>query len=422
MGSKSRRVLAALVAVLALGAVSAASASAAAPEFVLKAGESFPSGIGNTLHSGRVAFGWTSQQWGECSENKMSGTITGAKAVSLTLESTGCKEGTTGEHSEGAPEGHIVVTGTGQLSYIARSTEQVGIVLALKEVNIVIGSSNIKLSGSLVVPIGPLNSEASKFALPIHEAGAGVQEFGTWENEGRDLVIARPQILFGTSSKSAGLEVGGANELTTDKTVTVSASPPPPLPEFVLGEGGKFPVGLEGASPAAKVTLASAAGSITCEGVTTKGSITSGTASSLTLELKHCKTGAGSECSTAGSEEGRLVFEGAANLFYIKKSEKRVGLVFTLGTTQITCGTSKDKVQGTLVIPVTPISTQTTGFDIALTRNGEAYENTYTTYENATGEVVTVKLELNYGTGYKKGVLSAGELPLSANKTLTIGA
>jgi hypothetical protein len=287
MRHKSKTMLAALVAVLALGAVAAASASASAPEFVPKAGETFPSSIGNSMHAGSVSFSWPSMTWGTCSENKTQGTITGSKAVSLTLEWAGCSSGW---HSEGSAEGHIVLTGTGTLTYIARSTEKVGIVLAIKEVKLLSGSSYIKLRGSLVIPITPLNTETNKFALPIHEAGLGEQEISTYENENREVTEARPQIEFGTAFKRAGIEVQGGNELTTGKSLTIKMPPPPPLPEFILGEGDTYPVALEGSSPATEVALDSAAGSISCEGVNTKGTITASRALSvLTYELRHCK-------------------------------------------------------------------------------------------------------------------------------------
>jgi hypothetical protein len=410
--------LAALVAVLALGAVGAATASASAPEFAPKAGEIFPISIGNSLHAGSVSFDWPSKTWGTCSENKTEGTITGAKAVSLTLEWAGCSSGW---HSEGSPEGHIVLTGTGTLTYIARSTEQVGIVLAIKEVKLLAtGGTSIKLRGSLVIPITPLNTETTKFALPIHETSLGEQEFGAYENENRETVGARPQIEFGTAFERAGIEVQGGNELTTGKHLTIKTPPPPPLPEFVLGKGEAYPVALEGSSLTAKVSLKSSVSAISCEGVNTKGTITaSRTMSVLTYELQHCKSGT-VECQTTGAEAGHVVLTGSAELFYIKKAEERVALVFTLNEAKVTCGSSADKVKGTLVIRVTPVGIKTTQPALTLTRNGEAYENTYTTYENEKSEVITAKFELNFLTGWKKGVLETGELDPTVNKAVTL--
>jgi hypothetical protein len=416
-----RTAVAVLITALVLGAVGVASASAATPEFTLKAGESFPASIGSTLHAGKVTFGWNTQLWGECSENKTEGSITGAKTASLTLEWAGCRDGTTSEHSEGAAEGHIVVTGTGQLTYISRDAEQVGIVLSLKEAKVWIGGSeDIILNGSLLIPITPLNSETSKLALPIHSVGLGVQEVITYEAEGRYQLSAFPLILFGTSSKSAGLEVSGTNELTTGKSVTVSASPPPVRPELVLGEGGKYPVSLDGPSPTTKAKLETVAGVISCEGVNTKGSITSGTAASLVLELGHCAEGE-RECSTPDSEGGDLVLEGSAGLYYIKKAEKRAGLVIALEAAEIHCETSLVKVQGKIVMPLTPVSTKGTVFALSLTRNGEAVEDAYSSYENESGEVVATKFEANFGTGYKKALLEEGSIPLLTNKIATVG-
>jgi hypothetical protein len=72
------------------------------------------------------------------------------------------------------------------------------------------------------------------------------------------------------------------------------------------------------------------------------------------------------------------------------------------------------------VIPITPIAIKTTHPILTLTRNGEAYENAYTTYENEKGEATTTKLELNFQTGYKKGLLETGELQLTSNEVLTV--
>jgi hypothetical protein len=421
MTRKGRTMLTALVAVFTMGVLAAASASAwaASPEFVPKAGENFPISIANSLHAGTVSFSWPSMTWGTCSSNKTEGTITSAKAVSLTLEWTGCSSGW---HSEGAPEGHIIVTGTGSLSYISRSSGQVGVVLAIKEVKLLTGSSYIKLRGSLVIPITPLNTEASKFALPIHEKGLGEQEFASYESESGKVIEARPQIEFGSAFKKAAIEVQGSNELTTGKPLTIKTKtpPPPPLPEFILGEGVTYPVALEGSSPATKASLQSAAGNVGCEGVNTTGTISaSKTLSLLRYELQHCKKGA-TECQTTGAESGQVVVTGSANLVYINKAEELVGLVFNLSEATVTCGSSVEKARGTLVIPVTPIGIKTTHPALTLTRNGEAYENTYTTYENEKGEGITTKLELNFGTGYKKGLLETGELEQTTSKTLTI--
>jgi hypothetical protein len=420
MTYKRRTMRTVLVALLTLGALAAASASAwaASPEFVPKAGESFPVSIGNSLHTGTVSFSWPTMTWGTCSSNKTEGTITGAKAVSLTLEWAGCSSGW---HSEGAPEGHIVITGTGTLTYIARSSSQVGVVLAMKEVKLLTGGSYIKLRGSLVIPISPLNTQSSKFALPIREKGLGEQEFSSYENESREVVEARPQIEFGTASKRAGIEVEGSNELTTGKLLTIKTPSPPPLPEFVLSEGGTYPVALEGSFATAKVGLESAAGDVSCEGIYTSATIsTSKTLSVLQYELQHCKKGATVECQTTGAAAGHVVITGSANLAYIKKAEERVGLVFALSEAAVTCGSSVEKVRGTLLIPVTPVGVNTTHPILTLTRNGEAYENAYTTYENEKGEATVTKLELNFGTGYKKGLLETGELEQTANKALTI--
>jgi hypothetical protein len=188
----------------------------------------------------------------------------------------------------------------------------------------------------------------------------------------------------------------------------------------VLGEGGKYPVSLDGPSPTTKAKLETAAGVISCEGVNTKGAITSATGASLVLELAHCEEGE-RECNTPDSEDGDLVLEGSAGLYYIKKAEKRAGLVLALEPAEIHCEASLVKVQGKIVIPLTPVSTKGINFELSLARNGEAVEDAYSSYENESGEVVATKFEANFGTGYKKALLEEGSTPLLTNKIMTVG-
>src|ERR1700722_5986380 len=173
MRHKGRTMFTALLAVFALGALAAASASASTlqPEFVPGPGASFPVAIENGMHAGRVSFEWTSTDWGTCSEKRRSGKIISAGPASLTLEWAGCSSKETRWHTEGAPEGHVVITGIGHLNYISSSPAKVGLVLAINETKLIAGSSYIKLRGSLVIPVGPLNTEAVKLGLPTHEHG-----------------------------------------------------------------------------------------------------------------------------------------------------------------------------------------------------------------------------------------------------------
>jgi hypothetical protein len=423
--SMLRSALVSLVAVLALGAVAAASASALTPEFALKPGGAFPVSIGNSLHTGEVSFDWPAMNWGTCTKNKTEGTITGTKAVSLTLEWTGCRAGQTGQwHSEGAPEGTIVVTGTGTLAYISRSTGQIGIVFAIKEVKLLFGSGYIMLRGNMMIPVNPLNTETNKFAMPIHETGEShEQEVRSYETEGGVVVPVQPEIVFGNTFKRAGIELQGGNELTTNQVLAVKALSPPPNPQFSLGGNDAFPVALEGSSPTRKTTLESASGVMSCEGVNTKGTITGKTTvSPLTYELRHCKRGT-EECKTAGAEAGAVVLTGSANLFNIKKSEDLVGLVFTIGETNVTCPSAELKVRGTLVVPVTPVGNRTKQLTLTLNKapGEETFQDTYITYENEKEEVISTKLELNFGTGYKRGLLGTGGLELTANKAVMVG-
>jgi hypothetical protein len=425
-GSRHRATLIALMVASLFGVLGVASASAASqPQFVLKAGESFPASIGSSLHAGSVSFAWPTQTWGTCNADGVSGSITGPTSAALTFEWTGCSSGSAQWHSEGAPEGHVVISGTAHLDYTSWSAEKVALVLPLNEVKLISGGSSIKLRGNLVVPVGPTDTETTKLGLPIHEKGLGEQEFAAYENEAHQSVEARPQIEFGSVAKKAGIEIQGADELTVSKHVTVWTSPlgsPPPRAEYVLGSGSSFPVTLGGTAATAAASLGSAAGAITCSGADVRGTITASTSGGVqALELEHCKTPSGaSDCTSTGAGPGIVSLAGTSSLAYISKAEGRVGMLFSFEPAEIACGTVKDHLKGELVIAVSPVGVQTSTLDLGLTRKGLEYENTYTSYENEKGERIATKLEANFGTGYKKAYLETGELAPTLNKSLTV--
>jgi hypothetical protein len=193
------------------------------------------------------------------------------------------------------------------------------------------------------------------------------------------------------------------------------------LPEFVPGEGG-FPITVKNSQSKLASGISDATGEkYTCEGVNTSGSITAGKTMSLTIERGRCNR-EGRECYTEGAELGTETFSGSATLAYIKKSEKKVGIVFTVNPTVIHCGSITEGVRGSIVIPITPINTLTSEPALVLEGNGAGVQE-YRSYENEKGEVKKAYLELNWGAGYKTAALEVtGQIKLATSRAVTIKA
>jgi hypothetical protein len=202
-----------------------------------------------------------------------------------------------------------------------------------------------------------------------------------------------------------------------------SASASAALPEFAIDGGGSWPIAAEGSqTTSAKITEPIEAHE--CSGVNSKAAITgAGKAVALTLELTNCRKPSGTECHTKGAEGEAL--SGTGSLVYTSKAKDEVGILLTLSSTEILCGAAVEKVQGSIIIPITPVNTQVENLLIPpITGNGEG-KPTRTTYENEKGEVKTAKLEVNYGAGYKEAALEVGEelrLKVEEGKTFTTKA
>jgi len=191
------------------------------PEFMPGKGEAFPIDVEDSLHSGYASLEGTFSL-GSCSADRTTGEITGAKAASLTLEFTGCGKGTTKVNSKGAASGVIVIPGSGSLVFINKAKEQVGILFKLKEeVTLEAGAEKLKLNGDLVFPITPINTEAFSFALPIHQAMIGSQEYRSYENEKGETQGTSLTLELGGNYQAESIEVTGSNEVRTNRALTV---------------------------------------------------------------------------------------------------------------------------------------------------------------------------------------------------------
>jgi hypothetical protein len=221
----SRSAFAVLVAVFAMSAVGVASASAALPEFVPASGEKFPITVEfNGYTTGSYFESTGGAKWPGCSGLKAKGEITSTKATSLTVEVKGCKQGITECNTVGAGKETEVFSGTGSLVYIKKATIQVGTVLKLTEAEIRCGKLPIKIRGSVVIPVTPINIKTSTLDLTIHKsAKIGVQEFTEYENENGEKKGAYLELNAGSGFLQACWAVGGIVGMSTSKPLTISA-------------------------------------------------------------------------------------------------------------------------------------------------------------------------------------------------------
>lgn len=162
------------MAVFAFAAVSAASASAARPEAL----GTFPTTFTGT--SGKGALETASGLAIACKKDKNSGSITGLKEATLTIDFEGCT-GPVGEscNSLGDASGIILVTGAADLVRIA--PKHLGLVLLLKpEAHIIchtiLGEVLILVRGDLLALITPSDKKATNFTLNVN-GSKGKQEF-----------------------------------------------------------------------------------------------------------------------------------------------------------------------------------------------------------------------------------------------------
>ncbi len=430
MKSMFRGALVALAAALTLGAVASASASAARPTFTVPGAmlgvESYPIKAEVASSTVRSEISNPVKQW-ECEgangalEVKQR-TQAGESTIPFTIEFKHCGGSLTPCETEGAEAGHELLSGTASPVYIPgmQKREKAGVLITLTPTYLTCLDNKEQIRGSILVPVTPLNTSAKELSLPFEGNGSGSPTYTTYENaEGSDIE-AKLEMNFGAGYKVVALEVGKGLHwsVAEGKSLEVEAEvPSAALPRFAPG---LFPTALEGSSSAA-VKISNPVKLLTCEGVKSADSITGAKALNVSMEFTKCAT-SGTKCNTVGAGAGVEVLSGTAGVVYINKAERLAGTILTLSASEIVCGTTKAKVRGSVLVPVTPTNTKTTQFDLALTGNGEGGP-TYTGYENEKGEAKEAELEVNLGTGYRKAALEVAEtLKLNAGETLMLEA
>jgi hypothetical protein len=134
------------------------------------------------------------------------GSFTGAKALTVTFQFTGCYLENTSEkcHSEGAKAGEVKTAAVpGELVYISKASKEVGIVLnqsegkaggsfASFECGLFGGPIVPRISGSAIIPLTPVNTKTKTLTLTALEEvgreGDGGQRVKTYENEAGESI------------------------------------------------------------------------------------------------------------------------------------------------------------------------------------------------------------------------------------------
>ena len=194
------------------------------------------------------------------------------------------------------------------------------------------------------------------------------------------------------------------------------------LPEFVPGEGAKWPITFEGTERVGAGWEWANGGLFECSPVASKGEVTGAKAASLTLEWTGC-TEESRRYYTKGEPEGTVVIPGGGTLVYISKASKEVGLLFTLKETVKVYreGSVIFKLSGSELIPLTPLDTLMSKFDLPFEKGAKAGAPKYSQYENEKGEVKKAGIVIAYGGIENSGVLEIhGADAVTASKALKV--
>jgi hypothetical protein len=228
----SRGALAASVAALALSVAGVATASAALPEFVPDGGAKFPiaaSGSVTGEAESSIRMDVPVISWFYCKNAKFSDEITGAKAVSVTTDLEGCHEKTATSHecaSAGAASGTIVLSGKGSLVYLEKATKKVGVLLPVGKVKVTCKDNETEkytITGSILSPITPVNTELTTYELRYREKKAGLEEYTAYENESGKKTSTEFSLETPEWIEELGLEIAPKIQLTANKAFTISA-------------------------------------------------------------------------------------------------------------------------------------------------------------------------------------------------------
>jgi hypothetical protein len=163
-----------------------------------------------------------------CANAKLKGEVAGAKTTSLTDTLERCHEAGLGAetcNTVGAAQGVVVLSGNATPVYISKATKKTALLWSLHKVSVEWRGVVWKISGSLLSPVSPINTETTKFELAWHQSREyqGEEEFMSYENEKGELVRTEFTVNTGPGQVAAALEIPKGFPFTTTKSMKVSA-------------------------------------------------------------------------------------------------------------------------------------------------------------------------------------------------------
>ncbi len=216
MGSRKWIVICATLVVWLVGAVAATSVLAATePKWTAPEGQPWP----QTLEGSSFAASYFEGQSGglgqravECSHTYVTLVIPSAHNGHLTLELTGCHTNYPAEpvHTARQAEGTIqLYSGAVPPYYIRKEEHNAVLALPMSSTQILHGSvERYKLTGTLVIPITPVNSATTKHVIRIKETKSK-QEVTTFEEQWSGVIEhAEVSMHLNTFSEVVGVQAG----------------------------------------------------------------------------------------------------------------------------------------------------------------------------------------------------------------------
>jgi hypothetical protein len=215
--TRIRIMVLALVSVVTLSATAVATASAAEIEQLPPSGKF-------TVSSEKSTFETHSKEAVKCKKDSGSGEITGAKTDKSKVTFEGCT-GPLGVTctSSGAKSGDIETEVNSELSWLNKAENKVGVKLALaKEIAIKCSFVELKVKGSTLCPIEPVNTSTATFKI-ICKQTAGKQEFTELENESGTKIKSITETNKGSGFEESALE--STETLTFTAAAEIKAIP-----------------------------------------------------------------------------------------------------------------------------------------------------------------------------------------------------
>jgi hypothetical protein len=214
--------------------------------------------------------------------------------------------------------------------------------------------------------------------------------------------------------KLTTLFITSAVVLCTLGGVAVTAARAEGLPTvlYLSGEGPPVELNYEKASNTVLFAVQSAVGTLLGKGVKLKTHF-SGNSGTFLAEIDNVEETSGKvSCNTTGDAAGVVLLSGEVSLAAPIEGAAGTDALYSLTEAAITCNTAKIKFKGSVLGPIEPNNTEVgSGSNIletVMACSSKAGTPEERTYLNAKEENTTVKLEANFGTGFKEACLSLG--------------